>query len=365
MRVTNRQAKGTSKHNFREFDLKKANHINNDLTQNNQYLWQSKNTTTNKLAGIHFSVQHELSEIRDNLRNQDNKNKFDKLTKSQQLELVVYNRLFKNTIKNQNDRHISTRHYDKQRDIIDYYTNSKTEPTECILQIGNKDNHVSSSQLWDIYNDYVKEHNKRFGSQIMIINSSLHVEETTPHIHERKVFISHNNHNELCSNKSSCLKDLGFNLPSPNKKEGRYNNRLMEYSKVCRDLWIECCQKHNLDIEIIPGDPSKHGQELAKFKADREEQRLYNAIDEHNKQNAEWDKNNSAKLKQSIELNKGLDDLKEHYENNGYIEKLMLDLMYQDNPDYVEDYQQRAYDIMDNQFTPYETDTQDTDDLEI
>lgn len=36
--------------------------------------------------------------------------------------------------------------------------------------------------------------------------------------------------------------------------------------------------------------------------------------------------------------------------------------MYQDYPDFVEDYQQKAYDIIDNQFEPYE---QDTDDLEI
>lgn len=78
--------------------------------------------------------------------------------------------------------------------------------------------------------------------------------------------------------------------------------------------------------------------------------------------NSEWEKSNSKKFKQSIELNKGLDELKEYYENNGYIEKLILDLMYQDYPDFVEDYQQRAYDIIDNQFEPYE---QDTDDLEI
>lgn len=362
MRVTNRQAKGTSKHNFREFDLNKTNHINNDLAKDNQYNWGSKNVSLNKIAGLHFSVQKELYEIKDSLRNQDNKNKFDKLTKSQQLELVVYNRIFKNTIKSQNDRHISTRHYEKQRDIIDYYTNKKTEPTESILQIGNKDNHVTGTQLWDIYNDYVKEHNKRFGNQIKIINSSLHVDEGTPHIHERKIFIGHNSHGELCSNKTQTLKELGFKLPKPNQKESRNNNRLMNYSKECRELWIECCQSRGLDIEIIPGDPDKHGLELAKFKADREEQRLYNAIDEHKKQNAEWDKNNSAKLKQSIELNKGLDELKEYYENNGYTEKLMLDLMYQDNPSFVENYQQKAYEIIDNQFEFYE---QDTDDLEI
>ena len=369
MRVTNRQAKGTTKHNFREFNQDKANHINKDLSKNNQYFWGKKNITLNQIAGLHFSVQRELSDIRDSLRNQDNKNKFDQLTRTQQLELVTYNRLFKDTIKNQNDRHIATRHFNKQRDIIDYYTNKKTEPTEAILQIGNHNEYVPGNQLLDIYKDYVTKHNERYGKNILILNSAFHADEpgAADHTHERKLFIGYNSHGELCSSKTQALKELGFSLPNPNEKESRYNNRLMQYTKECRELWIECCQSHGLDIETIPGDPTKHGLELAKFKADREEQRLYNSIDEHKKQAAEWQKTISENLKKNSKILSEMDKLKDEPEYTRYLEKLALDILYEEFPDTYKYCEEKSINISEQEYSPaeFETDTQNTDDLEI
>lgn len=184
----------------------------------------------------------------------------------------------------QNERHISTGHYSKQRDILDYYLSRKTEPTETILQVGNhEDCNLPSDELWKIYiNDYLPEFKKRYGSRVKILNSCLHCDEpgATPHIHERLIFIGHNSHGEPCSNKNQALKELGFELPDPSKPESRYNTRLMEYSKQCRQLWIECCQRHGLEIDVIPGNPGKHGLELAKYKANKEEERLYQAQEE-------------------------------------------------------------------------------------
>lgn len=93
-------------------------------------------------------------------------------------------------------------------------------------------------------------------------------------------------------------------------------------------------------------------------------QHKYNELQQHN---FEWEKINSKKLKQSIELNKELDELKKYYENYGYIEKLMLDLMYENYPELIEEYQQRVYDIIDDQFEPFELEInmQDTDDIEL
>lgn len=369
MRVTNRHAKGTTRHNFREFDPNKADHIDNELSKNNQYFWGKKNITLNKLLGIHFSVQNELSEIRDNLRNQDNKNKFDKLTKSQQLELVTYNRLFKDTIKNQNDRHIATRHFNKQRDIIDYYTNKKTEPTESILQIGNHNEYVAGNQLLDIYKDYVAKHNERYGKNILILNSAFHGDEpgAADHIHERKLFIGHNTHGELCFSKTQALKELGFDLPNQNEKESRYNNRLMQYTKECRELWIECCQSRGLDIEIIPGDSSKHGLELAEYKANREEERLYNAIDSHKKEDAEWQKVISENVKKNSKILSKRDKILNEPEYNRYIESGALDILYEEFQDIYDYCIQKSVDRAEQEFEPaeFEIDTQDSEDYEL
>lgn len=284
MRVTNRNAKGTTKHNFREFDLSKADHIDNELTQNNKYILGNMDITMNQLVGFHFKIRKELAQIKSNLRNQENQDKFDELTRSQQIEVAVYSRLFGKMIEEQNKRHIQTRHYDKQRDILDYYLNSKTEPTECILQVGNhEDCTISGNQLWEIYiNDYLPELKRRYGSNIKVLDCSLHIDEpgAAPHVHERIIFIGHNSHGEKCSNKNQALKELGFELPDPSKPEGRYNNRLMEYSKACRELWIECCQRYGLEIDVIPTYPQKHGLELAKFKANQEDKRLQDTLQE-------------------------------------------------------------------------------------
>lgn len=284
MRVTNRHGKGTTRHNFREFDLSKSDHIDDELTQNNKYILGNISISTSQLVGFHFKIRKELSQIKSMLRSQENQNKFDELTRSQQIEVAVFNRMFGKMIDKQNQRHIETRHYDKQRDILDYYLSSKTEPTECILQVGNhEDCMLSGDQLWEIYTkDYLPELKRRYGSNIKVLNCSLHVDEpgASPHVHERIIFIGHNDHGEICSNKNQALKELGFELPDPSKPEGRYNNRLMEYSKACRELWIECCQRYGLEIEVIPSEPQKHGLELAKFKADREDKRLHDTLQE-------------------------------------------------------------------------------------
>ena len=364
MRVTNRHNKGTAKHNFREFDTRKSDHIDRNLIEQNKFFFRFKNQlhaiSFNKIADYHAKFKAELADIKNSLRNTENKHKFDKLSKAEQIELIFYYRGFKQTIDNQNKRHIATKHYNKVRDVLDYYTNKRTEPTEAILQIGSHEHReqISADLTMRVYKDYINEHNKRYGKNIIIMDSVLHTDEPNAavHVHERKLFVGHNNHGELCSNKSQALKELGISLPNPNKKESRYNNRLMTYSKQCRELWIECCQKYGLQIELVPSESNKHGQELAKYKSNREAKKLYDLIEKGNQQTLQNQmKSNelqqiekqiqikSDKLKQ-LETQKN--NLMEWTAENGEIDKIALDLMYEKYPDLVDDYQSRAKEII-------------------
>lgn len=118
MRVTNRQGKGTAKHNFREFDLSKADHIDDELLECNKYMLGNKSISLNQIIGFHFKIKKELSQIKGTLRSLENQHQFDTLTRTEQIELCVYNRVFGDMVKEQNERHISTGHYSKQRDIL-------------------------------------------------------------------------------------------------------------------------------------------------------------------------------------------------------------------------------------------------------
>lgn len=67
-------------------------------------------------------------------------------------------------------------------------TNTKTCPEETLLQLGNIDGTVSADVLAQISAEYFEEFNKRYGSHVHILDWALHLDEATPHIHERHVF---------------------------------------------------------------------------------------------------------------------------------------------------------------------------------
>jgi hypothetical protein len=69
---------------------------------------------------------------------------------------------------------------------------------------------------------------------------------------ERHVFDVLNQYGELCPQQDKALEELGFELPKPNEKKGKYNNRKMVFDDECRKLFISICQKHGLNIDVEP-----------------------------------------------------------------------------------------------------------------
>lgn len=69
---------------------------------------------------------------------------------------------------------------------------------------------------------------------------------------ERHVFDALNQYGELCPQQDKALEELGFELPKPNEKKGKYNNRKMVFDDECRKLFISICQKHGLNIDVEP-----------------------------------------------------------------------------------------------------------------
>lgn len=93
---------------------------------------------------------------------------------------------------------------------------------------------------------------ERFGSHIHILDWALHLDESTPHIHERHVFNCENKYGELCPQQEKALEALGFELPYPDQKQGRHNNRKMVFDSACRALLFEIAKKNGLELEEEP-----------------------------------------------------------------------------------------------------------------
>ena len=98
-----------------------------------------------------------------------------------------------------------------------------------------------------------------------ILDFALHMDETTPHIHERHVFDCENKYGELCPQQEKALEALGIPLPDPDKPRGRNNNRKMTFDLICRNLLFDVCRQYGLEIEEVPEYGGKKYLEKQEF----------------------------------------------------------------------------------------------------
>jgi len=218
------------KHNDRRFDIENSEHIDADRANQNIY-WD---------CYIGFSS----AKIREH--DKENDYSFEKI------EQLYYFEHYADHIQAQNERNEKTRHTERNRTVTDLLTNNKTCPEESIYQIGTIDESVSGELLAKIATEFFAEMEEKFGSHVHILDWALHLDEGTPHIHERHVFDCENKYGELCPQQEKALEELGIPLPNPDRKKGRNNNRKQTFDAECRKMLFRICAKHNLHLQIEP-----------------------------------------------------------------------------------------------------------------
>ena len=145
-----------------------------------------------------------------------------------------------------------TRNTERNRTVEDLLKNNKTCPEESIYQIGTMEESVPPGTLALIVSEFYEEFERRFGSHIHILDWALHLDEGTPHIHERHVFDCKNRYGELCPQQEKALEELGFELPDPSKPKGKHNNRKQTFDAVCRTMLFDISLKHGVHLEQEP-----------------------------------------------------------------------------------------------------------------
>ena len=165
------------------------------------------------------------------------------------MEQQFYETHYTAFIENQNERNAKIRHTERNRSIPDLLSSRKTCPEETIYQLGTLDEHASAEDLLNIVTEFIDEFKTKFGDHVHVLDWALHLDESTPHIHERHVFDCENKYGEIAPQQEKALEALGFDLPDPDKPLSRRNNRKITFDAACRKMLFEIAKRHGLELE--------------------------------------------------------------------------------------------------------------------
>lgn len=219
--LTKQQAKAsTAKHDSRNFDVENSQHIDQDKVNEDEfYTWLDTDEY--------------------------------KCTDFNEAMLKFYEETYSDTLKRINDNYIKDRHPKKaDKNTMEVYL-ANHMPEAFILQIGNCMDNVDADKLMDCVQDYLAwedEWNEEHGRPFEILTMALHVDEATPHIHGTRAWKAKDKHGNIIPNREKALEQAGVELPKPDKKVSRCNNRNVTFTAMCRDKWLDICEEHGFDI---------------------------------------------------------------------------------------------------------------------
>ena len=215
------------KHNDRSFNLANSEHIDPERVKGNIY-WDCFHGFRSALAP---------------------QDPDDLAATFSDVERQFYESRYTTFIEGQNERNAKIRHTERNRSIPDLLSSRKTCPEETIYQLGTLDEHASAEDLLKIVTEFIEEFKGKFGEHVHVLDWALHLDESTPHIHERHVFDCKNQYGEVAPQQEKALEALGFDPPDPDKPLSRRNNRKITFDAACRKMLFEIAKRHGLELE--------------------------------------------------------------------------------------------------------------------
>ena len=185
-------------HNDRRFNPEHSEHIDNERVRQNIYWDCYQGYTT--------------------MEDQEKENNFS----FEQIELAFYEEHYGDYVMKQNERHVKARHPDRCKEVEDVWKNKKTCPEESIYQLGTIDEHASVETLILVFDEFKKE------------------------------FDAINRYGEIEPKQETALEELGFELPNPEKKRSKTNNRKVVFDSACRTMFLDICKRHGLELDEEP-----------------------------------------------------------------------------------------------------------------
>lgn len=191
-------------------------------------------------------------------------------------ELNFYVKRYSTAQEATNERYRKEGHSDRCKTVQDLYQGKLTRPEETILQIGDMNAYISNEDFIVCLNEYVRqlnEWNREHGSHMHILNLAAHFDEASPHAHLRRVWDYSDTDGLPRLGQNKALEAAGIELPDPDKKIGRYNNRKITFDAMAREMWQQICKDHGFDIETEVRPNMKH-KNKGDFIADQIDQQI-------------------------------------------------------------------------------------------
>jgi len=208
------------KHNDRNYDIDYSPHVLRERVEENRYITYKGQTTES----------------------------------FEDVEKEFYKEHFMEHISAQNERNTKNRHKERNKTLDKYYRMKLSRPEDRIIQIGDKDAHISGDRLWDVALEYMERFNRLYGEHCKILTMAMHMDEATPHVHVRRVWLSRDKYGHECVNEKNALSDMGVFEPEPDKEVSRLNNAKITFTKTDRELLKSICQEKGIEIEKdVPG----------------------------------------------------------------------------------------------------------------
>lgn len=269
------------RHDDRNFDVTQATNIDPELTPNNQvwHLYMAESAVPG--TGMTFD----------------------------QAEVRFYEEHFSEQLQKTNAKYRASGHPERCKDMATWKQSRRNAPAESVYQIGDKHNtglYVDAETLRACYEDFAREEqkwNEEHGTPFTILNRALHVDEPDcpPHIHVRRAWHYRAEDGTLRLGQEKALAQAGIELPDPEKKEGRFNNRKMVYDAMMREKWLDVLERHGVQVERepLPGSKGKPSKDKEKYIQEKYEAMLKEA--EAAKEEAEKMRQELAAAKTEIE----------------------------------------------------------------
>ena len=168
-------------------------------------------------------------------------------------EKKLYEEMFMEELNIQNKKYRKKGNYGRIRTMDEWMKAERHRPTENILQIGNMDCYIDPADLWNCYVKFASWRKNTFKDNLILISSVMHVDEATPHIHERYVLYYTDDQGIKHTGMKKSLEQAGVDLPDPSQPESRENYRKITFDAMCREKWqdiVEDVLQNYKDLEL-------------------------------------------------------------------------------------------------------------------
>lgn len=229
-------------HNTRAETRAKENHIDHDRTEQN----------------INFQFTQDGGVIRCG--------SFD----AKAFELERYEQLYGAGQEAKNLRYTQDGHPERCKTVADIYASRRTAPLETIIQLGSRNTEIDPKERMQKMTTaafgLVDSLRQKWGENLHILDLSIHLDESVPHIHIRSTFSSLDKFGNRVPNQAGAFEAMGIQRPNPEQKEGKYNCPLITFSELIRSDYYDRCEKQGIVIDREVKNPSQKHLSVLEYK---------------------------------------------------------------------------------------------------